>query len=248
MPSGPSPHDLLAILQPWAEVAEPIHRRLAQLADAATEPGRETLWIGCGAGRAVLWWAERFKSPIEGVDPDPKAIEEAERAATAAQLQKLATFQTASAGDLPHESQVFDVVVADLLRLSHTEGAAVIREAARVVRPMATVLGLVPSWLSSPPEAGVSALATLGIRPQLVVEWKSQFRDAGIVELTVEDAATDAAWIGAGWLGLISRGWRAAGWAGVMLVLSPEFRMLRALALGRVLGLSIIKGTRWPHA
>jgi hypothetical protein len=46
---------------------------------------------------------------------------------------------------------------------------------------------------------------------------------------------------------LMVRGWRAAGWAGVRAVFGRDVRTLRRLAKKRVLSLSIIKGTRWPH-
>jgi len=45
---------------------------------------------------------------------------------------------------------------------------------------------------------------------------------------------------------LLRRGWRVAKWRGVRFILSPEFRVLHRLAQQRVLGLSIIKGTRSP--
>ncbi|NIM50031.1 MAG: methyltransferase domain-containing protein [Gemmatimonadales bacterium] len=240
-----SPTGLLAILQPWADVAEPIHRRLAQLADA--EPGQEVLWVGCGSGRSVLWWAERFRTHIEGVDPDHNAIEAAERASRRADLASLVTFQTATPDDLPHEAQVFDVTIANLLYLFGTDGARILQEAGRVARPMSTVMALVPSWLSTPDPEDARLLGSLGLQPHLLVEWKSFFREAGIVELSVEDAALDGNWIAYGWIGLLIRGWRAARWVGVGMVLSREVRTLRSLARQRVLGLSIVKGTRWPH-
>jgi hypothetical protein len=112
---------------------------------------------------------------------------------------------------------------------------------------MSTVMAVVPSWLSTPDPADAQQLEALGLKPQLLVEWKSFFREAGVVELSVEDAAQDGGWISYGWLGLVVRGWRAAHWTGVRAVLGPEFRTLRRLAMKRVLGLSIIKGTRWPH-
>jgi SAM-dependent methyltransferase len=237
---------LLAILQPWAEVAEPIHRRLAHLADAAAE--QEVLWVGCGAGRSVLWWAKRFDAHTVGVDPDQDGIERGERSASASGLSKIATFQAAAPDDLPYEAQVFDMTVVNLLCLPGTDGDRVVHEAARVARPMSSVLALVPTWQSAPPPSDVARLETFGLKPRLQVEWKAVFRDAGLVELVVEEAAQDGAWIAYGWLGLFLRGWWAAGWAGVRTVLSREFRALRALARRRVLGLAIVKGTRWPHA
>lgn len=240
-----SPTELLAVLQPWADVAEPIHRRLAQLAEA--EPGQEVLWVGCGSGRSVLWWAERFGTHVEGVDPDQQAIEAAEKTTRAVGLQKIATFQTADPCDLPHEDKVFDVVIANLLALPGCDGAEVMKEAGRVARPMSTVMALVPTWLSTPDPEDARRLEELGLRPHLLVEWKSFCRGGDVVELSVEEAAQDGGWISYGRLGLVVRGWRAARWKGVRAALSPEFRTLRSLAETRVLGLSIIKGTRWPH-
>lgn len=245
MPPRLSPTALTAILQPWSDVAEPIHRRLAQLADAAT--GQEVLWVGCGSGRSVLWWAERFRTHVEGVDADPSAIERAERTARATGLNRFATFQVAAPDNLPHEANVFDLTVEDVLQLRGVDGPAVLREAARVARPTSSVIALVPSWLSTPDPTEAAQIVALGLEPRLLVEWKSFFRDAGIVELTVEDAALDGGWIAPGWFGLVVRGWRAGRWAGVRMVLSRAFRTLRALAARRVLGLSIVKGTRWPH-
>jgi hypothetical protein len=80
------------------------------------------------------------------------------------------------------------------------------------------------------------------------MEWKGFFRAAGIVELAVEEAALDGKWIADGWVGLLVRGWRAARWTGLRAVLSRQFVTLRRLARRRVLGLSIVKGTRWPHS
>ena len=50
---------------------------------------------------------------------------------------------------------------------------------------------------------------------------------------------------GIGLFGLLVRGWRAARWNGVRTVLGPETARLRSLAQRRVLGLTIVKGTRW---
>lgn len=245
MPLRLSPTTLLAILQPWSEVEEPIHRRLAQLADATT--GRETLWIGCGSGRSVLWWSQRFQTLTEGVDPDPVAIEAAETAAREAGLANLATFQVTDATNLPHEDQVFDTTIVHMLHLPDSDGAKVLREAGRVARPMGVVVALVPSWLQTPSGPEGRAIASLGVSPRLPVEWKGLLREAGIVELSVEEAAADGAWVVQGFFALVARGWRAKGWTGLRAVLSHEVRALRRLARKRVLGLSIIKGTRWPH-
>jgi SAM-dependent methyltransferase len=195
----------------------------------------------------VVWWAERFESQIQGVDPDERAIENAERVLRTAELAGKAAFQTGSAENLPHEAAVFDITVVNLLYLGDADGRTVLAQAGRVARPMSTVIALVPSWLSQPSEVDARRVERLGIKPQLLVEWKSFMRDAGLVELTVENAAKDGGWIAHGWFGLLARGWRAARWRGVRIVLGSRLRTLRRLALTRVLGLSIVKGTRWPH-
>jgi len=245
MPPRLTPTTLLTILQPWSEVEEPIYRRLAHLAEA--KEGGEMLWVGCGSGRAVLWWSERFQSVSEGLDPDPNAIEAAERAARDAGLARMATFQVTDVGNFPHEDQVFDTVVVHMLHLRDADGGETVREAGRVARPMGTVLGLVPVWLKTPSEEDSGVLTWLGFDPHLPVEWKGFFRDAGLVELSVEEVGADGSWLSHSLFPLLVRGWRAAGWQGVRVVLGREVRALRRLVRRRVVGLSIVKGTRWPH-
>jgi SAM-dependent methyltransferase len=245
MPRRLASTTLLSILQPWTEVEEPIHRRVARLADAET--GQETLWVGCGAGRSVLWWSERFKTFTEGLDPEPEAIEAAEEAARQAGLTKSTTFQVADPTNLPHQDQVFDITIVHMLHLPAPDGRAVVSEAGRVARPMGTVIALVPSWLQTPVEKDARVVNALGMSPQLPVEWKGFLREAKVVELSVEEAAGEGRWIAHNVFALMVRGWRAAGWAGVRAVLGRDVRTLRRLARKRVLSLSIIKGTRWPH-
>jgi len=246
MPLPLSPASMMAVLQPWADVAEPIHRRLAQLVDA--EAGQEVLWVGCGAGRSVLWWARRFQTHVQGVDADHRAIEKAERSSREAGLTGLATFQAADATDLPHEDRTFDLTIANLLCLTGIGGERAVAELGRVARPMSTVAAIVPTWLKTPNPDEARLIGSTGLEPHLLMEWKGFFRAAGIVELLVEEAAIDGGWIAEGRVGLLVRGWRAARWAGVRTVLSREFMTLRRLAHRRMLGLSIVKGTRWPHS
>jgi len=204
--------------------------------------------VGCGTGRSVLWWAERFRTRTEGVDPDERAIDAAENAARRAGLRDLVAFQTAPPTDLPHEAQVFDLTIVNALQLGVVEGRAVVRQAARVVRPMGTVVGIVPTWMRTPSADEQHLLTELGVRPRLPVEWKGMFRDAGVVELSVEEAALEGRWISPGWIGILLRAWRVARWRGLGAVMARPFRVYRELIMQRAVGLSLIKGTRWPHA
>ncbi len=236
----------LTILRPWGTVAEPTYKRMGQILDV--EATDEVLWIGTGSARSVMWWAERFRTHIAGLDPDSGAVEAAERSARHMGMAGQISFQVAPPSDLPYEQSVFDLVTINVLSLLGQDYEAILREAGRVVRPMKPVVALVPSWLREPDEADARLLADrMGLNPQLVVEWKRWFREAGIVELTVEDAPVTTAWMEVGWLVLLPRSWRGAGWRGIRFILSPEFRVLHRLVQQRALGLSIIKGTRWPN-
>jgi len=237
---------LLGALQPWREVDEPIHRRLARLVDP--QPGQETLWVGCGGGRSALWWAERFGGRVFGVDPDPAAVEQADRAARAMGLAAQVTFQLAGAEDLPHQPRAFDVVILHALYLPGTRPETVLREAARVVRPMGVVGAVLPTWLAATVREDAGAIESLFHDPRQIMEWKQLFRDAGLVELQVEAAATDDRWLAAAWPGLGVRAWRVGRWPGLRAVLGRPVRVLRRLARRRVLGLSLLKGSRWPHS
>jgi SAM-dependent methyltransferase len=226
-------------------VDEAIHRRLARLVDA--HPEQDVLWVGCGGGRSALWWAERFDGRVYGVDADPEAVERAESAARAAGLAPRATFQVASPEDLPHQPQTFDLVIVHTLYLPAVHPETALREAARVVRPMGVVAAILPTWLSVAAREDAGLVESLGFRPQQVMEWKQRFRDAGLVELQVDDAATDDRWLAARWPGLGLRAWRSGRWPALRAVLAKPVRVLRRLARRRILGLSLLRGSRWPH-
>ncbi len=236
---------LLAALQPWREIDQAIHRRLVYLTDP--REGQEVLWIGCGAGRSPLWWAERFGAHVHGIDADPAAIAQAEEAARAAGLAHRVVFQVADPRNLPHESQTFDLTVLNALYVDAADAGAIMREAARVARPMSAVVAIVPTWLAAPSDEDTRQIARLGVSPHQLVEWKQAFRDAGFVELAVDDAALDGGWLLHGMAGAMARAWRAARWAGLSAVLSRPAAALRRLSRRRVLGLCLVKGTRWPH-
>lgn len=236
---------LLTVLQPWREVDEGIHRRLAHLAEPSAE--QEVLWIGCGAGRSPLWWAERYGGHMHGVDADARAIEQAEVAARQAGLAERVLFQGAEPTSLPHEDQTFDLVVLNALYVDAGDAQAVIGEAARVVRPMCAVVAILPTWVHVPPAADARRIARLGLCPHQLVEWKQLFREAGLVDLAVDDAAADGGWLVHGASGAVARAWRAARWRGLLAVLSEPARALRRLYRQRALGLALVKGIRWPH-
>ena len=97
----------------------------------------------------------------------------------------------------------------------------------------------------------------LGLRPHLLVEWKQMLRDAGVVDLQVQDW-TDEAADGTGdeapqltWqqkLQIVGRAWRRVGWREAMDALGREETLLRELSRERAVGFQLIRGVKWPHA
>jgi SAM-dependent methyltransferase len=240
-----TPSILLTALQPWTDVVEPIYKRVAEMANASD--GGETLWVGCGSGRSVLWWSQKFATMIHGLDPDPEAIESAEERVRGTDLAGQVTFQHADPSTLPHEDRVFDTVVVHMLYMRDVAGDRVLQEAVRVLRPMGSIVVIAPSWQQTPRDSDSGLIESLGFSPRVTMEWKGYLRDAGAVELSVEEAAKGGQWFVPGLFSLARRGWHAAGWTGARSMLSREVWALRRLTRKRILGLSIVKGARWPH-
>jgi len=158
------------------------------------------------------------------------------------------TFQQGDPANLPHEDKVFDTVIVHLLFLRDVDWEKVIQEATRVLRPMGNIVVMAPSWLKTPKESDAALIKSLGFAPRVNVEWKGYLRDAGAVEISVDEAAKDGTWFSQSSFTLLVRGWQAAGWSGFRSMLSREIWALKRLTKKRVLGLSILKGARWPHS
>ncbi len=237
-----SPAAVLALVQP-RPAEESIQRRLVILADV--QPANATLWIGVGTGTSALWLAERLRSPVEGITPDPALVERAEAAARARGIGALATFQLADPAELPHEPAMFDFTVINLMHLPWSDGDRALREAGRVAKPLTTVVTIAPVWLGEPTRAEARAVRGLGVHPRRVIEWKDAVRSGGMVELEVEEAARDGEWVTQSRLAIAARGWHEWGWAGLRAAANRRIRVLQRLARRRTLGLVIIKGTRW---
>jgi len=100
------------------------------------------------------------------------------------------------------------------------------------------------------------------------VEWKQMLRDAGAVEIQVQDwttggpggAARDAGAVRdeadalceqLTWqhkMQIVGRTWRRAGWKEARGAVGRETALLRDLCRERSLGFQLIKGVKWPHA
>ena len=120
-------------------------------------------------------------------------VERAEARARAMGRQVGLQYEHAPLDDLPHESNVFDAVIGEPVLSAAADPARAVAELVRVARPLAPVILLQLTWSSEiSPEARQRVVARLGLRPLLLVEWKQLMRDAGAVELQVQDWTTGA--------------------------------------------------------
>ena len=77
-------------LAPWVPTPQPVVDRMLELAELA---GKDVLYdIGCGDGRIVITAARRYGTRGVGIDIDPAMIEESEKNAAAAGVERQVRF------------------------------------------------------------------------------------------------------------------------------------------------------------
>jgi ubiquinone/menaquinone biosynthesis C-methylase UbiE len=244
----------------WRAAGEELYREVGRLLEVRA--GQEVLVCGCGDGTTCEWLAERTGAAVTGVDPDPERVEEADERAR--ELLEAGTplplsFQQAPLDDLPHETAVFDAVVGEPVLAAAADQARAVAELARVVKPMGAVVLLQLTWSSDiSPAARALLVERLGMRPQLLVEWKQMLRDAGVVDLQVQDWTDEAAESAADGeapqltlsqkVQIVGRAFRRRGWREALDALEREESLLRELSRERAVGFQVIRGVKWPHA
>lgn len=254
----------MVVLGRWRATGEDIYRELVHLVEPA--PGKEILVSGCGDGVTAEWLARRTGAAITGVDPNPERIARAETRRRAVIIPPPLTYQQASLDDLPHEDEVFDGSIGEPVLAAAADPQRAVAELVRVTKPMGPVVLLQPTW-SSEIAMGARELLVerLGLRPHLLVEWKQMLRDAGVVEIQVQDwtsggpgaSATRATGGRAAkvarltWqqkMQIAGRAWRRWGWREARGAVERETTLLRELSRERSIGFQLIKGVKWPHA
>ncbi len=240
---------------------EEVYRRIAQLVD--TGEGEEFVVAPCGRGLAAQFLAETTGAAGSGVDPDPELVRMATERARTAGLEQRLHFDPGALDDLPYKDDIFDLAVGDVGVAASPDPAAAVAELARVTRPMGCIVLVQPVWNRAVDADRRDVLIEhLGVRPFLLVEWKQMLRQAGVVELFVEDLV-DAAnpWQallgGSGILdlpslrermGLLHRAWKQWGWSGLFQAMAGGNELRRLINQERLLGLALIKGTKWDGA
>lgn len=235
-----------------------IYRHLIRLVELG--PEQEFLLVPSGPGESAVYLAQATGAAGAGVDPDPKLVTVAAARAREARLADRLHFEQASLDELPYKDEVFDVVIADAGLGSAPDPAAAVRELVRVAKPMASVVLIQLIWTGDAnPERRDAVVESLGVRPLLLVEWKQLLRDAGVVDLYVEDWSDSAASPRQPWtlaalfslgplrerLAVLFRAWRLWGWRGMRQALAFRDEVRDLVLRERILGLSLIKGTKW---
>jgi SAM-dependent methyltransferase len=254
----------MVVLGRWRATGEDIYRELVHLMEPG--PGKEILVSGCGDGVTAEWLARRTGAAITGVDPSPERIARAEGRRRAIVVPPPLTYQQAPLDDLPHENEVFDASVGEPVLAAASDPERAVAELVRVTKPMGAVVLLQPTW-SSEIATGARELLVerLGLRPHLLVEWKQMLRDAGVVEIQVQDWTSGGPGASATramgdrrslearltWqqkMQIAGRAWRRWGWREARGAVERETTLLRELSRERSIGFQLIKGVKWPHA
>jgi SAM-dependent methyltransferase len=239
---------------------EALYRQIALLTDLQLD--QVLLDCACGRGISTEFLAPTYGVEAHGVDAQPLLVEEAEQRARDRGVAERIHYQTASLIDLPYQDGIFDIAIGEVALGGLADPTRAVRELARVTRPMGSVVLVQLTWTGHVEEdARESLVEHLGARPMLLVEWKQILRDAGVVELHVEDWSDYAAPFRPSITGpfhdiaeifsfrqklvILRRALRRWGWRGVRGALDREAEIHRLHSRERVLGLSLIKGTRW---
>lgn len=247
-----------SVLGRWRATGEELYREVGQILDI--EPGREVIVSGCGEGTTTEWLARRTRAIVTGVDPSREQVERAEARARALGRPLALQYEQAPLDDLPHESEVFDAAVGEPTLSAARDPARAVAELARVTRPMGPVVLLQLTWSSEIPAAARERVVErMGLRPYMLVEWKQMLRDAGIVDIQVQDWTTgaegvepaeDAEGSQLGWrekMQIVGNSWRRGGWREARGAVARETRLLREISRERALGFALIKGVKWPR-
>ncbi|MGH7720272.1 MAG: hypothetical protein ACREON_15690, partial [Gemmatimonadaceae bacterium] len=164
--------------------------------------------------------------------------------------------------DLLHESGVFDIAIGEPALSAAADPERAVTELARVTKPRGTIVLLQPTWTSDiPPAAREATVERLGMRPHLLVEWKQMMREAGVVEIQVQDWTSGApggvrtsgavpvqprlTWRQK--MQIVGRAWRQWGWREARAAVERETALLRELSRERAIGFQLLTGVKWPY-
>jgi SAM-dependent methyltransferase len=261
---GPSMLDLVRLSPEtvFPPGGEGLYRQIARITEL-TE-GQDVLDVGCGRGVTTRFFAEAFDVEATGIDYDGNLIADADRFAREHGVSTHAHFQASSLEDLPFKDGIFDVSVGEIALSASADPARAVGELVRVTRPMGSVVLIQLIWTGNAAAEKKAILAEhLGAEPRLLVEWKQLLREAGVVELIVEDWSDEPSpfrpvtgrpfhdlaetFSFREKLAILRRALQRWGWRGVRGAILREEEIQRLLIRERVLGLVLIKGVKWDQ-
>ncbi len=234
-----------------------LYRQIARMFELG--PDQEFLVVPGCRGLAARFLVELTGAVGAAVDPDAELVAAATALAKEGGLGERLHYDQSPLTELPYQDAVFDFTLGES-DLSNADPAQAVAELARVTRPLGTVVLIQFVWLKKvTPERQEAIVRQLGVQPLLAMEWKQQLRAAGVVDLHTEDWSAAAATLRQpavlgplavfssvfGTLSVLPRAWRRWGWRGVVTALSMGRELRRLLVDEKVLGVSLIKGTRW---
>lgn len=243
------------VLGRWRTSVDALYREIAALLEA--EAAKDLLVSGCGDGKNAEWLANRTGSSVIGVDPDAARMDAAAARVRAEGRDMSVSFQAAPLDDLPFDDAVFDGAIGEPVLAAAADPARAVAELARVVKPFAPVVLCQLTWNTDfDAESRADVIERLGLRLRHLVEWKHMMREAGLVEIEVQD------WTDSGTRGrlgsaprftlreklqIASRAWRRRGWRAARGAVDRETQLLNGLAQERALGFHVLRGLKWPH-
>lgn len=129
----------LPLYDPMVSLMGGARAREELVKQANIQPNQRVLDLGCGTGTLVVLLKRKYPTAeIVGVDPDPKALQRAQkkvrRAGVAVQLDE------GFADELPYEAGTFDRVLSSFMlhHLEEHEREKTLREVLRVLKPAGT--------------------------------------------------------------------------------------------------------------
>jgi len=240
---------------------EALYRQIGRI--TGMQPGQDVIASACGRGISLSYLVRTFGVEAAGVDADPNLIRDAEDRANAAGLVDRLHFQLAPLDDLPYRDAIFDVAIGEVGLAARFDPVAAIRELVRVTKPLGSVVLVQLVWAGTVDEGRREILVQhLGARPLILVEWKQLLREAGVVELVAEDWTDRPSMLERRLAGpfpdfakiftfrekmlILRRAMSRWGWRGVRGAIMREQEVHRLLTNERVIGLTMIKGVKWP--
>jgi SAM-dependent methyltransferase len=240
---------------------EPLYRQIGLLTEMAA--GQDVLDVACGRGVSTSFLVSTYGVDATGVDEDAHLVQEAEHRSREAGMSHRLQFQHSGSDDLPFRDGIFDITIGEIGLARSVDPEAAIRELVRVTKPMGQVVLVQLIWTGNlDPDRKRALVEHLGAKPMLLMEWKQLLRDAGVVELHAQDWSDRSSpairpdviipfpdfaeiFTVREKLGILRRALRRWGWRGVRGAILREQEIHRLLTRERVLGLTLIKGTRW---